>query len=123
ISHLTDSKRDVEKRKKYEYWLDKGYGCCALENKEMAQVVQDALFHHNGDWYDLLAWSIMPTHVHVLIKSKADLPKIIQSWKSFTGKWAIKNNKRLNLGIDENAKQFWMPEYWDRFIRDEEHFN
>ena len=86
-------------------------------------MVQDALFHHNGDKYDLLAWSIMPTHVHVLIKSNSDLPKIIQSWKSFTGKWAIKNNKRLNLGIDEDAKQFWMPEYWDRFIRDEEHFN
>lgn len=123
IKHLSEEKRELEKRKKYEYWLDKGYGCCALANKQMAQVVQDALFHHNGDKYDLLAWCIMPNHVHVLIKAKSDISRIIQSWKSFTGKWAIQNNKKLNLYIDDDAKQFWMPEYWDRFIRDEEHFN
>lgn len=28
----------------------------------------------------------------------------------------------MNLGIDENANEFWMPEYWDRFVRDEDHF-
>lgn len=65
----------------------------------------------------------MPNHVHVLIKAKSDLSKIIQSWKSFTGKWALANNKKFNLGIDSIAKEFWMPEYWDRFIRDGEHFN
>jgi HsdR family type I site-specific deoxyribonuclease len=123
LNHLSEEKRDVERRKKYEYWLDKGLGCCALANREMAQVVQEAFLHHDGDKYDLLAWSIMPNHVHVLIKAKSDLPKIIQSWKSFTGKWALANNKKFNLGIDSNAKEFWMPEYWDRFIRDEEHFN
>ena len=116
-------KRDVERRKKYEYWLDKGLGCCALANREMAQIVQEAFLHHDGDKYDLLAWSIMPNHVHVLIKAKSDLSKIIQSWKSFTGKWALANNKKFNLGIDKDATQFWMPEYWDRFIRDEGHFN
>jgi type I site-specific restriction-modification system R (restriction) subunit len=89
----------------------------------MAQVVQEALLHHNGDKYDLLAWSIMPNHVHILIKAKSDLVRIIQSWKSYTGKWALANIKKYNLGIDSDAKQFWMPEYWDRFIRDEEHFN
>ncbi|MDZ7935032.1 MAG: transposase [Emticicia sp.] len=89
----------------------------------MAQVVQEALHHHDGDKYDLLAWSIMPNHIHVLIKTTGDLVRIIQSWKSFTGKWALANNKKYNLGIDKDATQFWMPEYWDRFIRDEEHFN
>jgi len=123
IKYLSNEKRDVEKRKKYEYWLDKGLGCCALANREMAQVVQDALHHHEGDKYNLLAWSIMPNHVHVLIRTTGDLVRIIQSWKSFTGKWALQNNKKFNLGIDNDATQFWMPEYWDRFIRDEEHFN
>src|SRR5690554_1380035 len=123
LKHLTEEKRDLEKRKKYQYWLDKGLGSCALANKEMAQVVQEAFLHHNGDKYDLLAWSIMPNHVHVLIRTDDDLPKIIQSWKSFTGKWALANNKKFNLGIEKGATQFWMPEYWDRFIRDEAHFN
>ena len=27
------------------------------------------------------------------------------------------------LGIDKGATAFWMSDYWDRFIRNEEHFN
>src|SRR6185312_4529588 len=65
----------------------------------------------------------MPNHVHVLIKANSSLSKIIQSWKSFTGKWALANNKKYNLGIPKDAEAFWMPEYFDRFIRDEDHFN
>ena len=116
---------DIEshRRKKHQQWLDNGLGCCALSNPDMAQVVQDALKYHDGEKYNLLAWSIMPNHVHVLIKTKDNLSKIIQSWKSFTGKWALANNKKYHLEIPAGASEFWMPEYWDRFIRDEEHFN
>ncbi len=120
---VPDTEKEHEKRKQYEKWLDKGMGCCALSNPDMAQVVQDALKYHDGVKYNLLAWSIMPNHVHVLIKTKSDLSKIIQSWKSFTGKWALQNNFKYKLGIAKEAKEFWMPEYWDRFIRDEQHFN
>jgi type I site-specific restriction-modification system R (restriction) subunit len=89
----------------------------------MAGTMLEALKYHDGEKYNLLAWSIMPNHVHVLIKTKDDLPKIVQSWKSFTGKWALANNRKFNLGIPDDATKFWMPEYWDRFIRDHEHFN
>lgn len=65
----------------------------------------------------------MPNHVHVLIKAYEDLSKIVQSWKSFTGKWALKRNRRLELGIPSDQKVFWQSEYWDRFIRDEKHFD
>jgi len=123
LKHLTNEKRDIEKRIKHQYWLDKGLGSCALAQLEMAQIVQQAFLHHNGVKYDLLAWSIMPNHVHVLIKTNHDLPKIIQSWKSFTGKWALANNIKYHLGLDTDATQFWMADYWDRFIRDEDHFN
>ncbi len=65
----------------------------------------------------------MPNHFHVLIKTKSDLSKIIQSWKSFTGRWAFANNEKYGLGISDDAKRFWMPEYWDRFIRNQSHFD
>ena len=123
LKGLSDKEGDFEKRKKHQKWLDNGLGSCALSNPELALVVQEALLYHDGDKYDLLAWSIMPNHVHVLIKTESDLIRIIQSWKSFTGKWALANNKKFKLGISNDAKEFWMPEYWDRFIRDEEHFN
>ncbi|WP_372934220.1 HsdR family type I site-specific deoxyribonuclease, partial [Mariniphaga sediminis] len=123
IKDLSDTDKPIQKRIKYEKWLDNGLGCCALANPEMAQVVVEALKYHDGEKYDLLAWSIMPNHVHVLIKANSNLSRIIQSWKSFTGKWALTNNKKYNLGISKEAAEFWMPEYWDRFIRDEQHFN
>lgn len=123
LKTIADKDKKAEKRKKYEKWLDNGYGCCALANPVMAQVMLDALQHHDGDRYNLLAWSIMPNHVHVLIKANNSLTKIIQSWKSFTGKWALANNKKYNLGIPKDAETFWMSEYFDRFIRDEDHFN
>jgi HsdR family type I site-specific deoxyribonuclease len=123
LKTIADKDKKVEKRKRYEKWLDNGYGCCALANPQMAQVMQDALKYHDGDRYNLLAWSIMPNHVHVLIKANSSLIKIIQSWKSFTGKWALANNKKYNLGILNDADAFWIPEYFDRFIRDEDHFN
>src|SRR5262249_8572142 len=62
----------------------------------------------------------MPNHVHVLIKPRASLPKIVQSWKSYTGRWAIARNAELGLGVPGRA--FWMRDYWDRYIRDERHF-
>ncbi len=123
LKYVSEVEMETQKRKRYEKWLDSGLGCCALSNPDMAQIVQDALKYHDGEKYNLLAWSIMPNHVHVLIKTKDNLSKIIQSWKSFTGKWALANNKKYHLKIPADAKEFWMPEYWDRFIRDEKHFN
>jgi HsdR family type I site-specific deoxyribonuclease len=123
IKNLSDTDKPIQKRIKYEQWLDNGLGCCALAHPEMAQVVVEALKYHDGEKYDLLAWSVMPNHVHVLIKANSNLSRIIQSWKSFTGKWALANDKKYNLGIAKEAAEFWMPEYWDRFIRDEQHFN
>jgi len=123
LKDVPDTDKENQKRRHYEKWLDNGFGCCALSNPDMAQIVQDALKYHDGEKYNLLAWSIMPNHVHVLIKTNDNLSKIIQSWKSFTGKWALANNKKYHLEIPGDASKFWMPEYWDRFIRDEQHFN
>ena len=122
LKTLPETRREVEKRMRHEKWMDKGLGCCALANPEMAQVVFDALKYYDGDKYNLLAWSIMPNHVHVLIEAKSNLNKIIQAWKSYTGKWAFANNEIHELGIDKGAKHFWMSEHWDRFIRNRIHF-
>lgn len=123
IEHYGNDRRDIVKRKKYQYYLDKGLGSCALSNQEMTQKVMDALLYHDEEKYNLLAWSIMPNHVHVLIQCITDMARIVQSWKSYTGKWGLANNEILNLGLDKDAAAFWKSEYWDRFIRDEDHFN
>ena len=117
---LPEIRKDVEKRKRIDRWLDAGMGCCALRNAEAAEFVQRALLHFDGERYQVLAWAIMPNHVHVLIDPAEPLSKIIQGWKSFTARWLLEHNERLGLGIPD-PHHVWMREYWDRFIRDEDH--
>ncbi|MGH8378163.1 MAG: REP-associated tyrosine transposase, partial [Gammaproteobacteria bacterium] len=112
--------RPDDQRKRIEFWLDSGLGCCALRHPVMAQVMQDTLQHFDGQRYHLLAWCIMPNHVHVLIETLAPLAKIVQSWKSFTGRWALQHAAELELGVP--GEKFWMRDYWDRYIRNERHF-
>ena len=119
VAHLPDTDQDRERRKKMEMWLDAGIGCCALKHPALAKVVEDTFFRFDGERYQLIAWCIMPNHVHVLIEPKVPLLKIVQSWKSFTGRWAMEKN--VELGLDIPGKKLWMREYWDRFIRNEQH--
>lgn len=118
---MPDKKNDVERRQRIEAWLDAGMGCCALKHPEVARVVKETFQHFDGERYELRAWCIMPNHCHVMIKPFEPLARIVQSWKSYTGRWALTRNAELGLGVP--GKAFWMREYWDRFIRDENHYN
>ena len=105
-----------EKRIRIEAYLDAGHGECHLRRPEVAALVQENLLHFDGERYRLLAWVVMPNHVHALIETlQTPLAEILHGWKSFTGKAA---NRLLN-----RAGDFWQNEYFDRFIRDEEHFH
>ena len=83
-------------------------------------MMTETLEKHDPERYRLIAWCVMPNHVHVLIAPKESLFKVVQSWKSYTGRWAMRKNAELGLGVPGRA--FWMREYWDRYIRDERHF-
>jgi REP element-mobilizing transposase RayT len=91
--------REVERRKRIEGWLDAGMGCCALGHPQMAAVMQDTLLKFDEQKYLLLAWCIMPNHLHVLIEPRLPLSTIVRSWKSYTGRWAMNHNVELGLGI------------------------
>jgi len=64
--------------------------------------------------YDLIAYSVMPNHVHILLKQKTELVKVI---KYIKGKSAVELNRSLN-----KSGQFWARDYYDRAIRNEAHF-
>ncbi|EDM29281.1 hypothetical protein LNTAR_22864 [Lentisphaera araneosa HTCC2155] len=108
-----------EMRKKMEDILSRGMGCCAFKYDELAEYMQNALIHFDSQRYELLAWCIMPNHVHVLIRTEDKLSKIVQSWKSYVGKYALQH--KTKFGIAQEQKEFWLREYWDRYIRDEKH--
>ena len=54
---IADADRDA--------FLDIGSGYCWLLQPEIAQIVEDALLHFDHERYLLIAWTIMPNHVHV----------------------------------------------------------
>jgi REP element-mobilizing transposase RayT len=63
------SKEAVELRKRIEKYEDSGKGACYLRDERIARLVEDALKRFNGERYRLIAWCIMPNHVHVLIET------------------------------------------------------
>ncbi len=99
-----------------EKFLDKGYGECYLKQPQIAEIIKRSLLKFDGERYKLLAWVIMPNHIHVLLRPINDwsLSSILHSFKSFT---ASEANKVLG-----RKGRFWMREYFDRYIRDAEHF-
>jgi putative transposase len=125
LAAMPDAAQDAVRRRRIEQWMDAGMGCCALHHPQMAALMQETLQKFDGERYRLIAWCVMPNHVHVLIEPLASLPKIVQSWKSFTGRWALLHNAELGLGVPvpHFGRHFWMRDYWDRYIRDERHLH
>jgi REP element-mobilizing transposase RayT len=99
---------------KIEKYLDAGSGICHLREPHVAEAVANALRHFDGKKYSLIAWCVMPNHVHVAFKifPSGELAKIVHSWKSFTAKSA---NNLLGL-----SGTFWEREYYDHLVRDQE---
>ena len=109
--------KEREKLVMIDKYEDSGVGQCFMRDDRVAQIVKDALFYYDGNKYKIIAWCIMPNHVHTLIEvfNGISLSEIIHSWKSYS---ANQINKLLN-----RTGQVWMMEYFDRYIRDYEHFD
>jgi REP element-mobilizing transposase RayT len=101
---------------KVERYLDEGRGECWMRRDEVAAVVASALQYFEGKRYHLVAWCVMPNHVHAIVQPLAgiDLDGILHSWKSFSSKEA---NRLIG-----RSGQFWQPESYDHLIRDENDF-
>jgi acetylornithine/succinyldiaminopimelate/putrescine aminotransferase/REP element-mobilizing transposase RayT len=97
-----------------ECCLDAGHGRCWLRDKRIAAVVRDAILRFEGERYTLVAWCIMPNHVHVIVRPfpKYPLSEILHAWKSFTAKETNRLLKRRG--------GFWQLESYDHLIRNEQ---
>ena len=141
--HLLAIEDVRERRTQLEEYLDRGLGECRLRDAPIAELTESALRHFHHDRYELLAWCVMPNHVHVLVDVRlTPLWKIVQSWKRFiqtqanrmsTERWSPTQpddasdppGRRPALhqtgAVRSSAAlpSFWQREYWDTFMRDE----
>jgi putative DNA methylase len=117
LDELPKVEANTERCHRIEEYLDKGLGKAWLSIPTVAEVVEQALCWSDGYKYSLHAWVIMPNHVHALITPMPDmsLARIMHSWKTWT---ARKANVLLN-----RKGTFWQEEYFDRYIRNEQHFD
>ncbi len=101
---------------RWQKWLDQGCGDCHFKNPEISQLMKTVLFHFHQNRYELDSFVIMPNHVHVLFSPIAGftVERILHSWKSYAAheistRWSV-------------STPFWMKDYWDRMIRDLDHY-
>jgi type I restriction enzyme R subunit/putative DNA methylase len=128
--HLLKIEDDREKRTRLEEYLDRGLGECHLRDPRIAQIAEDAILHFHDERCELLAWCVMPNHVHVLVHVwQTPLWKLVQSWKRYI---QTESNHRLSerrpparrgeeTKINTPGRRpalRWQREYWDTFMRE-----
>ena len=92
-----------------------GAGPQWLGQPKIAQVVQEALRLGDTEYglYELLAWVIMPNHVHVVMKPSRPLPVVTRWIKGSTARSA-------NLLLGRTGRPFWQYESYDHCVRNGE---
>ncbi len=120
--------RDVEKRsllleeehKRYfghfDNYLDKVITEIRwLSNSNVAEIVKNAILFYDQKEYDVIAFCIMPNHVHLIAdmqRMNVPLHSILQRVKSYS---AVKANPIL-----QRSGSFWHRENYDHVVRDGE---
>jgi len=83
-----------------------------LQEPAIAQCVVEALRfgERRLEFYTLIAFCVMPNHVHLVLEPNASLPKITTSIKGFTARTA-------NEILGRTGQHFWRDDSCDRWIR------
>ena len=123
VKHEDMEKIDLKRRKLIEKYLDAGYGSCLLGIPKVAEAVIENWKFFDGVRYELISGVVMPNHVHVLVKIYPNwaLGKIVWTWKKYISKFIYQENVIAASACGAPDK-IWQREYWDRFIRDEDHY-
>lgn len=113
---LQNTEEDLARQRRIDGWLDAGCGSCVLRHEEVALILVESFQYLIAQGHRIDAWVIMPNHVHLLIMlvRGARLSSVMRSFKGFTASRAHK--------VLGTKGSFWFPEYFDRYIRDAEHY-
>lgn len=114
---------------RYDQWLDRcEHGPHWLASENIAQIVADEIHSKADAQYQLIAYCVMPNHVHLLIELLALDPK---PHHGKSAKYPVGDMMRLlkgrtsrycNLALNRNGA-FWHHESYDHYVRGEEEFS
>ncbi|MFO0980122.1 MAG: transposase, partial [Planctomycetaceae bacterium] len=98
-----------------EQCLDKGYGACYFRDPEWAEKMANALLHYQNVRCFVPCLTVMPNHVHVIMKPLLDF-ELEDTLKLIKGYVA----RQINLAFGKSGP-IWEQESYDRIIRDTAH--
>jgi len=99
-----------------------------LKEPAVAQKVVEQLARFDGKWYRLLAYTILPNHVHALLDFSIQMNEFGSSENPeyvnldlVMGRISGASARYANLVLRRTGNALWQPEYHDRYIRDRRH--
>ncbi len=113
--------------RKYDQYLDQVMGGPTfLAEEKIADILKERFHRYDGQYYDLIAYTVMSNHFHLLIDTSiqlkeregdtdyfpndyVNLSKIIGLIKGASARYA-------NLALGRSGR-FWTEEYFDRMVR------
>lgn len=106
-------------------------GNCWLRKPDVANIVSDQLHKHDGVWYELQAFCIMPNHVHVLLDTSTQLHQLESSEADTEYMQLDRIMKRIkgassryvNQLLGRTGSSFWQKDSYDHFVRNHEEWN
>lgn len=108
-----DEKCNSVKQAKIDNYLDSSSKGAYLNGKVL-DFLKEFFISKNNILYELVVFCIMPNHVHLLFNQIEDLTRIMKLLKG--GSSLAINKILLKQG------RFWEKDYYDRLIRNENHF-
>jgi REP element-mobilizing transposase RayT len=107
----------------YDRYLDTAAKIDWLARPEVAGVIRENLYNHHGKQYHLLAYCVMPNHVHGIIEvlhepaeraqATDDMPTLSLVVRSFKAEVSRRAHSELSF-----AGEIWQQNFFDRVIRD-----
>lgn len=107
--------------KRFDQLMDRSsFGSQWLKQEQIAQIVAETLHYHDGGRYELICFTIMPNHVHVVFNHDIDhtavsVTDILQSIKKYSA-------RRANEMLKRTGYSFWQNESYDHVIRSDQEY-
>ncbi len=85
-----------------------------LKNPEIARILQNEFHSLDGREYELITYTIMPNHFHIVFNLMNNNSGISKITKQIKGRSSYLINKKLN-----RQGKLWQDESYDRWVRDD----
>jgi len=117
LPHTKEEQKEINRRLTVhtESWLDRGKGRCPFARLKERMLLHGALTFFHGKRVILIAFVIMPNHVHAIVRPLKGFE--LEAWIGSVKQYV---STRVDKAGQEN-RPFWFEEAYDRIVRDEVH--